>query len=281
MTNPNLTSPAGDSIAVFDDEDFAELLGVPYPSRTYTQSLKQTPARAAVLRKLWTDGAVYDKSGRAIRLLPGDATPVLAQAPMRLCVERALNGKRTYSAQLVALPERWLVDLGVESTVEPEPVANLAELPPASEPEPDLVASPGQDLGSGSELEQPFELAPEISAAVASALLSQLVGALLERATATPELERVTKERQDLIERLGHQVGYVERLRRELRETSDELIAAKHERDGLRQRVGEVERNLRAALSSDAKSIIDHEVRRQLAAVMRQAPNGQHGPDNF
>lgn len=72
--------------------------------------------------------------------------------------------------------------------------------------------------------------------------------------------------------RLADQTSYAQRLRRELSDVSDELVAVKAERDGLRQRVRQLEHNLGAATSADRERQIEAEVRRRLERIMRERP---------
>lgn len=267
-----IVSPAGDPVEVLDDAEFAVRLGVPYPGRAYTQLVKPNAGRTHILRALWRDGAAEDRSGRATALLaggPGDTRSTLALAPMRICVDRRINGKRTYYLRLVALPERWLAD------VDDERPTTLAE--PSSEsgaPADPPVADPGPDPDHGG-----------IAVAVAAALLEQVSAIILagNRTAAHADevsavLERVAADRDKLEQRLGQQVAYVDKLRRDYAAAGDTIGALTHERDGLRRRVRELEHNLSVATSSDTQRVIDAEVRKQLDLVMRQAPGSQHAP---
>jgi len=121
-------------------------------------------------------------------------------------------------------------------------------------------------------------LAVEVAEAVAGALLAQVAAIITQGNAQAPANDRLRSELSTLTERLGTQVDYVDKLRRDLRASTDQIAALKVERYGLRQRPRDTEHNLRVATSADTQRIIDAEVHRQLDKVMRQAPNGQHHP---
>lgn len=297
MVDRTVTSPVGDTILLLTDEELAELAGIDLGNRhSFAQAMRQNPDRMALLGALWRHGPVVDRqSGRAtgklVELAGGgikNPTAALTAAPVNPIVERETNGKRTYEIRLVALPERWLP--AIESA---HPAAAMrAELPERE------VASTGSDermegeptddephpSGSPSPLSATVthlpqrEMTTEVADAVATALLAQ-VAAIISRGTdQAPVANRLRDDLTTLSERLGTQVEYVDKLRRDLRVSTDQIAALKVERDGLRQRLRDTEHNLKVATSADAARIIDAEVHRQVDKMMRQAPGGQHHP---
>jgi len=77
--------------------------------------------------------------------------------------------------------------------------------------------------------------------------------------------------------RLASQLEYSERMRRSYIEAGDELKAVKAERDGLRQRVRQLEHNLDVEQGRDFERTIQDEVRRRLDRVMRERPRPGRG----
>lgn len=318
MGDRTVTSPVGDSITIFDDDDFAVLLGVEPGSRHYAMHVStvgHARARAAVLHALWHEGAVLDpKSGRAGAMLreralrydlpadshPNVATNVCNSPSVGLCIARETNAKRTYAMRLVALPdvwyrllttgrERWNADRAAAETVAalvlPEQPAQLDlddTSPPdivESTPEPGQVPSdlPGLDAAA-LELpdDEPRPIEIELTNAVATALLAQVVEIISTGNGSPAALKRLQVDYEAIVSRLGEQTTYGDRLRRQLREAGDEIHALKLERDGLRVRLRVAEHNLRVAAGADANRIIDAEVRRQVDRFMRETPNGVH-----
>lgn len=296
-----ITSPGGDELTVYDDDDFADVLGFA-SLRQRGQMMQWSTLRRHVLGALFYGGPMLDPvSGRAAtklldraieRGLPADtnrfATTSLMQSPaMSLCIERETRGtaRRTFAVQLVALPESWYRKLLDDSSPD-DALPTSAELGGGSSDEAG---------GSTTELDEPFPprsvepvvpepdpdpprpiLEIEIAHSVATAMLTQVVEIISAGTSDSPLLPALRAEITELEDRLGHQVGYADKLRRQLRDAGDEIVALKHERDGLRQRLRSAEHNLKVATSADAQRIIDVEVRRQLDRMMRQAPNGQH-----
>ena len=260
------------------------------------QYVMLSPERLAVLRTLWYEGAVVDSSGRANHVMMRraekfhdgatiDRGTLFSAEPMRAVVHREINGRRTKRIALTALPERWLSAVEAwakrpepepepqpEPAVEPEPaVVDIDEVPDESDSVVAAPEPPGRPV---------LEL--EIASSVATALLTQVVE-IITAGTAGDDglqLAMLRGEINALEERLGEQVGYVNKLRRQVSERSDELAAVKLERDALRRRVRDVEHNLKVATGTDARRIIDAEVQRQVDRVMRQAPASSHGSDD-
>jgi hypothetical protein len=271
-----VTSPAGDEVRIYDVETFAELIGFE-PGQRHSTALLLTPERFAVLDILWRFGAITDKSGRAGSMLSERAgvahTPGVLRAPaVAACVERVGNTRRVHGLRLVALPEVWLAILDPGTKV-----GGVSRPAPEAESSDDGLPAHVADSADSAPVEP--ELAPievELANAVATALLAQVVEIISTGGNAHSELRRLQLDVEGLRERLGTQVAYVDRLRRDLRDAGDEIAALKGERDGLRQRLRSTEYNLKAATSGDARRIIDAEVRRQVDRVMREVPNGEH-----
>lgn len=275
-----LTSPAGDKIEIISDDEMAERLGAgPVALR---QLLKWSPVRPPILRALWNHGAYEDRqSGRATGMLAADAglagaqvTPVLASPAMEPCLERELNGRRTYWIRLVALPEKWLQFVEPPAVADEEPAAPEPADIEAGSVDSEELEAPGSDQLDAEPGEAGSDPAPalEVSHAVALSLLTQVVEIITAGRGDAHELSRMRLDVVDLSERLGGQVSESDKLRRQLRETGDELLALRQERDGLRQRLRIAEHNLTVATSGDVQRVIDTEVRKRLDTMMRQAP---------
>lgn len=76
----------------------------------------------------------------------------------------------------------------------------------------------------------------------------------------------------ELPERLAEQTSYAVRLRRELRDTGEELAAVKAERDGLRLRVRQLEYNVATVIDNDREKSVEVEVRRRVERFMQERP---------
>ena len=278
-------------------------------------SPRRDSPRAPALLALWHEGAAVDRQGgraadvlrkRALRyglgagIFPAQVTTAISQGVIGgLCIERETKGKRTYAIRLVAIAERWLPYLERAPAFAPPAGADAtgtddvttATVTPEPEPEgrtggatgePDGVSA--DDVGLAPALvaarnalvhgRSPVEF--ELTSAVATALLTTVVEIISTGADAGPQLGRLRLDVAALEERLGTQVAYVDKLRRQVRDAGDEIAALRVERDGLRKRLREAEHNLSVAMSADAQRIIDAEVQRQLDRIMRQAPNGEH-----
>jgi regulator of replication initiation timing len=302
-------SPAGQRLEVYSDDDLLALLGsderpVNAVALLTSWQPRRNSARGPALTALWVDGPAVDRpTGRAALVLrdralryglgadvsPAQVTATLSQGAFDLFVERDTNGKRTYEVRLIAVAERWLPYLSrIESaapTRDADPTGtDDAASPAASVPEPAADAIPGGDVSANGHSSdsavaavpdrQPVEV--ELTNAVATALLTQVVEIISTGKSAAPELGRLRLDVEALEERLGVQVEYVSSLRKSIREAGDEIAALKVERDGLRQRLRAAEHNLKVATGADAQRIIDAEVRRQLDHMMRRPPAGAH-----
>lgn len=307
-----VTTPTGDELPVYSDADLLTLYGDGRSPNALSLMTSWHPRphspRAPALLALWHEGAAEDRSGRAALVLrdratryglgadvePSVVTTSIGQGAIgELFVERVTNAKRTYSIRLVAVAERWLPYLEPRTKVGSAPATTDADLtgteddaaataPPEPEPE---GRTGGATCEHGDVSADVAVLAPagthspvefELTNAVATALLTQVIEIIATGAGAGPQLGRLQLDVEALEARLGTQVAYVDKLRRDLREAGDEITALRFERDGLRTRLRKAEHNLTVAMSADAQRIIDAEVTRQLDKLMRQAPNGEH-----
>lgn len=230
-------------------------------------------------------------------------THVVASPTFGPCLERETHGRRTRCIKLVALPAQWLPRVealarrrtptsiqarsgAAETGVAPRQAAPVPVLDvldqvrqkaaqarqdaPGSPPAPNGSHRPTEAVTAPQASPDPA-LATDVASAVATALLAQVVEVLSKGADGS-ELARVRRDLDAMAQRLGTQVDYVEKLRRDSRAQADVIVALRQERDGLRARLAQSEANLKAATSQDAQRIIDAEVRRQLDRMMRQAP---------
>jgi len=301
MTTPErtVTSPVGDEIVVYSDDDLIGLMpNVPIRAVVLAASWepRRGSARGPVLSSLWHDGPAVDrKTGAASAVLrdralrfglspsvtPAQMTTTVNTDLLSLLVERETKAKRTYSIRLVGVAERWLPMLRrqVESDVDAGVDVGLSDVGPALPSLgglSDAGSAPVSGRGDGAATGvAPAPVEVEIANAVATALLTQVVEIIASGSGAGAQLGRLQLDVEALEARLGTQVAYVDKLRRQVREAGDEVTALRVERDGLRQRLRAAEHNLTVATGADAQRIIDAEVRRQLDIMMRQAPGGE------
>jgi hypothetical protein len=187
-------SPGGDSIEVIPDPEFLEV----FEANPY--DLRQWNKRRAIFTALWKHGAYVDKaSGRATAMLTNDtrnlgrmASPaafngMFASSPtVAACIERDINGKRTYRIQLMRLPELYYNKLlavsGGANKPKPEP-----------EPEPYADAKPEVFV---------LEVAPEPAPAFDSMAVAQhLLGLVIDKInepTPEPVILEPSPDMQDL-----------------------------------------------------------------------------------
>lgn len=86
----------------------------------------------------------------------------------------------------------------------------------------------------------------------------------------------------ELANQLGDLTAYAARLRKELASASDDVVALRAERDGLRQRLRLAEQNVEAVGRGDPdrERTIEAEVRRRLDRMMRERPRAGRGADD-
>jgi hypothetical protein len=272
-----ITSPAGDLIEVVDDADFMEVFD------TNEIDLRIWEPKRPIFAALWYEGAVVDrKSGLAARKLweragrygyPSKASAIVSvmNSPMmRSCLEREVNVKRTYSIKLVRLPASYVERLKrTKAKAPPRPKEEEEVVEPGlgPEPEPEQAAMQGNTAISPPTVEPVPELIEDAAAAVARELLAEVVRIVTKR----PE----PLEAPELKERLSNALTHGEKMRRDLRETGEELAAVKLERDSLRQKLRLSEANLQKAIGTSGREFILAEVNRQVRNIMEAKPTAK------
>lgn len=302
MASRTVTSPAGDSIEIVSDNDWVETAGV------NSKSLKDWGGtKRVVIRELWERGSVHEPQGRAGAVLyervcerfPDDITFNVKNLAHTMNVgvnapafEREIRGKRCFSIGLAALPESWYRkltnDIGERVTYSAIPVngakANLEPLPP--DPFETIYTDNRETLeaferGESIPIEEPSPVIEvEIASQVAMELLTAVVEIISTGSGANGELIQLRKSYEHSQATLSERLTENERLRRQLRETGDELHSVKSERDGLRTRLRQTEANLSAALKGETAAAVTGEVMKRVDRIMRTAPETKKGNDN-
>lgn len=309
-------TPAGEPISVIADEDYAEMAGVSLYSiqKVFRQKLRVLYplwAQGAVTEKSGRATLILHERATALgykgkpTALPG----LLLDPQNALAVERQTKGKRTYSIRLVALPERWLdllremdgeladqqeavqAEERVGLAVVPEPAYEAVPVDPAThealEPTTEPVeAGPAVGLGEP-ELErvEPLEQSTtylEVAPTVAMALLTQVVEII---SAGDPHLtdRRVKQLERDYAEQganLARRLAENDSLRRQVREAGDQIIALKHERDGIFKRLRIAEHNLEQASNVDTERIVRMRVEQEISKLMQMKPGTSKGADD-
>jgi hypothetical protein len=300
-------SPAGQTISILSNAEWAELAGV-----TEDSVRKPMVTKLNLIRALWHRGTITDASGRATAKLHARATGygyqgtqvavtgLIADPMNALAIERSTNGKRTYSIKLVALPERWLERIGqldaqdadaqeaqraeerVGLSVVPEPESAPVE---PSEPEPapeepqeassdvpELEPIPGLD-------EQVTYL--EVAPSIAMALLTQVVEIISAGSpeTADRRVRQLQSDMGEMSDKLARRLAENDSLRRRLGEAGDQIIALKHERDGLFMKLRAAQHNLEQATNIDTERYVKARVEQEIAKLMQAKPGTTKGAD--
>ena len=251
-------SPGGDSIEVIPDPEFLEV----FEANPY--DLRQWNKRRAIFTALWKHGAYVDKaSGRATAMLTNDtrnlgrmASPaafngMFASSPtVAACIERDINGKRTYRIQLMRLPELYYNKLlavsGGANKPKPEP-----------EPEPYADAKPEVFV---------LEVAPEPAPAFDSMAVAQhLLGLVIDKInepTPEPVILEPSPDMKELGRRLAEQTEYGQRMREEARKISVKLSEVTAERDQLGKELSVMRARFDQALTAAERLDIDTQLRR-------------------
>lgn len=279
-------SLAGEEIAIYDDDVFAEFAGFEPGSKGFGIAMQLNRAREAIIKALWRHGAITDRGGFAIGHLADrvrefdqlsfNVNGIVGAPIMQVCIERTTKGRRTMKIELVALPRTWLRK--IEGALSDQPLTAAAAAPPAELVAPILMPPPSAPAPAP----VPAPVEHELASAVAAGLMAQVVEIIIGNRGNILSLTntQLRTEIDQLTKRLGEQTGYVDRLRRDLRATQDQVIAANLERDGLRQRAQAAEYNLRLATGPDAQRLIDAELHKQVDKLMRQTPGSTKGPDD-
>lgn len=263
-------SPAGTEVLVLDDDEAVELAGAKRPGSMLHLSIE----RRAIVEALWQHGPIQDDRGHAAGVLGERAgltttnvTNVLKSPLLAQCVEREAKTTRCYRLALVALPERWLPKLNGHAPPEPEPEPEVEQptLLDATSPPPIWIST--RDVADYDPTTD-----DRIVDKVATALLAQVVEVLAHGKPDSAELARLDGVVHELQQRLASQLDYTSTLRQQMRLASDELVAVKQERDGLRARLRAAEHNLTVATTGDTRRIIDAEVHRAIDRFMRETP---------
>jgi regulator of replication initiation timing len=298
-TKTLIETPAGETIEILDDRSWCELT-----------STNELSLRSFNGFKLWTIRALYergefrDKSGRAVSglmqlisttypnasipLTTTNATGIFNQPINYPAFERVINGKRTFSIKLIALPQSWFIKVTkaiADQPAEPTPEPVAADVPDTesavSITDQDIQALldsvPGVDAPTIYDEPPPLELS--IASQVAMSLLTTCVEIITAGSGAAID-ERVRRLQGDVAEvsqRLSQRLAENDSLRRQLRAAGDELRALRVERDGLRGRLRATEANLTAALKGDAVQAINGEIRKRVDQIMRVAPTSDKG----
>lgn len=135
----------------------------------------------------------------------------------------------------------------------------------------------------GIELDAPtvYEIGPPLELSIASQVAMSLLTTVVEIISAgssdavDERVRQLTADMADISSKLGQRLEDNDRLRRQLRTAGDEIVALRHERDGLRSRLRATEANLTAALKGDAVIAINGEIQRRVDAIMRSTPKGK------
>jgi hypothetical protein len=207
--------------------------------------------------------------------------------------DRELNGKRTNSIQLVALPEMWhrklLADIGPGkpssngdrvAADSPQVPQEATELPGGTDVTTGAAGFTDEDW-QAVQLDAPtvFEVAPpmEIQMAhqVAMAMLTSVVEIISAGTADTSSLSGSQRLQAQLTESqhlLSQRLMENDKLRRQLREAGDMINALRTERDGLRSRLRMTEHNLTEVLKGETAQAVNAEITKRVDQIMRQAP---------
>lgn len=296
MGSHTVTSGAGAKIEIVDDGDWCLTAGVPMKGLRLWHGNKP-----AVIRTLWEHGRIEHKSGQAsarLYSMMGEASgggnqnsvsTLLNDTANAPAFKRDVRGKRTYAIELVALPEIWygklMRDIEEDTTVFEAIRMNgdapaIEELPP--DPFQPIYDENRETIGAFERGEIiPIETSPAIEVEIASQVAMELLTRVVEiisagsAADANPELRKLRNELAHGQGILSQRLEENDRLRRQVRETGEELLAVKSERDGLRQRLRQTEANLNAALKGESAGIVTTEVMKRVDRIMRETPKGK------
>ncbi len=294
MTSRTVKSPTGADIEIVSDDDWAITVGVNPPSLRMWSSSKPF-----LIRELWEHGAVTEEKGRATAVLLErmlshypDAPVVQATALTMLMKDptngpafnREIQGKRCYAIELVALPEIWYSKLRLDIGGSTVPVftatpvdTNGTKPQPIDQPE---VFVPYIETPGFTELvDSPDVSSPVIEVEIASQVAMELLTRVIEivstgssHGVTEVKLRQLQTEYETVTNRLGQRLEENDRMRKQLRQTGEELAAVKLERDGLRQRLRQTEANLNSALKGESAHAVTTEVMKRVDRIMRETP---------
>jgi len=235
----------------------------------------------------------------ATRVMATFRNPVNAAA-----VDFQVNGKRTFHIKLVALPEHWHMKLlqdteNIPSTngqVAPQTAQEAiaaAGYGDATDAIMDLVnggngAAPANvetvdegftdadwdalKLDAPTIYEEPPPLDFQIANQVAMSLLTTVVEIISSGKVDTTATQRLQGEVEAMQATLGERLEDLARLRKQLREAGDQIVALRHERDGLRTRLRQTEHNLNEALKGETAQAVNSEIQKRVDQIMRMPP---------
>lgn len=311
MASSTVASPAKELIEIVPDEDWMELTG------TTSHGLRQWygGAKPWVIAELWLRGPVENKSGQATKVLferiqkhfpeaelptkPTGFTGIFRDPLNSPAFSRAINGKRTFSIGLVAMPNAWHAKLlqmlpkqkeptggpiKPTLTVEPDPIEAVIDKEPIDQDEGQSISDEELEaLFHETALDAPttYEIAPPLELSIASQVAMSLLTTVVEIISAgsseaiDDRVKKLHTDLEDIQHKLGMRLQENDQLRRQLRQAGDEIIALRSERDGLRSRLRATEANLTAALKGDAATAINGEIQRRLDSIMRVAPKAK------
>lgn len=298
MASKTVKSPAGEQIEIVPDDEWLEATGG--NEFGLRQWASQRTTKPYLLRALWEHGEFTDAGGRVglrvrewisekfPKVKLGGPTTFMAlwRNPLNNpAVVTRVNGKRTYSMKLVAMPEMWhrklLRDIAASPGPTPQPAPEAPqEAPEAPQPAPEddgltvdefeaLVMEPA------TELEEPLGLELQVAQQVAMSLLTTVVEIISTGKADIGINQRLQIDLQETQVHLAERLQENQRLRNQLREVGDTIVALRQERDGLRSRLRQTEHNLSEALKGDTAQAVNSEILKRVDEIMRTAPTSK------
>lgn len=321
-TKSVVETPAGETVEIFDDKTWIEL------TSTAEQSVRQFSGRKPwIVRALWEHGEFTDKSGQAVRRMAEwivenypdagmdssiTSISALMNSPVSFpAFDRKMNGKRTFSVKLVAMPRKWFdrlcenlnkyeyqrVDPGVSAIIADAAEAFDAETrigitdadieterfddeePTISDMDIQALLDSVPGVDSPTIYNEQPSMRIDIASQVAMSLLTTVVEIISagDKSSIDDSVRRLKGDLTEVQQRLSQRLSENDSMRRQLRQAGDEIRALRHERDGLRSRLRATEANLTAALKGDAIHAINGEIQRRVDQIMRVAPTSDKG----
>lgn len=314
MTSRTVKSAAGDTIQITSDEDWADAIGVTTTSLRQWMNPNGFPGlKARIFRALWEHGEFTNSSGRVGQEVvdyidarwPDTDMPTRAAGIMGTfrnpvnypAVTSQMNGKRTYSLKLVALPETWYRKLMADINGDkPAEVTNFVPEPsPADRQAAELMEKViipqevnGEEfsdadweaiqLDAPTVYEEPPPLELHIANQVAMSLLTTVVEIISAGTADTSGLmlpKQLGQELEQAQHLLSQRLMENDKLRRQLREAGDTIGALRQERDGLRSRLRMTEHNLSEVLKGETAQAVNSEIQKRVDQIMRTAPTAK------
>jgi regulator of replication initiation timing len=303
MSSRTVKSPTGTDIEIVTDDDWCATAGVAL--KAIAMWARSKPL---VIRELWEHGPSIDSNGGATGVLferirehypnsvyelsaPGAVNALMTEPANAAAFQRTINGKRCYGLELIALPEtyyqklRW--DIGgsmssftatpvTSNGTKPEPIEATEPFHDAILDNPNIIL-PIETLEIAERLPEVYgpSVEVEIAGQVAMELLTRVVE-IISAGSASgmtdAKLRQLQTEYETVTNRLGQRLEENDRMRKQLRQTGEELAAVKLERDGLRQRLRQTEANLNSALKGESAHAVTTEVMKRVDRIMRETP---------